>query len=817
MNKHFFSWYYWQGLRSMFFLVGNFLRFVLHRFNIGGLLRTLFSPWRRDVAFRTWNGLHPILFLKMIFDNLIARFFGMLLRIMMIAIGLFFFVLTLVVGSIAFLLYILSPLLLVAGIIALPLAPIVSVWSILLGVCGLGGAFLGFTMGKEDDSKTSDVKKIQNTKFFNRVLGRLGLRRKDLQRSVFGNAELFLEFLETRNIDRATYERAVSMERDADEERGRKGRFWLWENLHMMKSIGKDWHYAYTPHLDRYCIDLTEHDPTEYRNALLIGRNDELNVATIVLQRSTQNSVIIVGEPGIGRKTLVHYFASLIRENAFGSQYLNEARVLLFDLGRAVSDSISRSEDVESSLRLLFNEAMYAGNVILVIENIDQYFVNDGSRSINLAPLFSEFLQWPNFQVIATAPTKNYHELASQNEQVLKFFEVIYLRETNAEETFRILLQKFEREERREVIFTLQGLDAIIASAEKYNWETPFPERAIDLAQEVLLYFQGRGEDFVTPETVNGFMTLKTGMPTGVLGEAEKEKLLHLETLLHERVVGQDEAVRQVAEAMRKSRAGFGDEKRPLGSFIFFGSTGVGKTETAKAFAESYFGSEDHMIRLDMSEYQTGEAVDRLIGSREMGVQGRLTGLAKEHPFSILLLDEIEKANPKALDLFLQILDEGYVTDSDGEKINFRNMIIIATSNAGAPLIQQAVEEGISTAGIKKQILDFIVVNNIFRLEFLNRFDGMIFFEPLKEDELIQVVSLKLKKFAARLKKEKNIMVVFAPDVAQKIVERGYEPVFGARSLNRYIENMIEDVIVKKIIAGEIVSGESFSVSSDEL
>jgi ATP-dependent Clp protease ATP-binding subunit ClpC len=726
------------------------------------------------------------------------------------------FIVSFLLGTIFLLAYILSPLLIIVGVIALPFSQSIGIVILFFGLFGFGSATLGFVMRKKEELETFDIRELEQKKFFNRVLGRLGFTRTSVPKEALENMGSFLHFLETCNIEEEVWRKAVVIERYRAEERDHKSRFWLWENLHKKKPIGKDWHYAYTPHLDHYCLDLSEHDPTEYRGASLVGRSDELNVVTIVLRRPTQNSVILVGDPGIGKKTFIHYFARLIRENAFGSRDMDEARVLLFDLSQAVSDIMSRGDDLDSSLRRLFNEALYAGNVILAIENIDQFVGSDQGRP-NLASLFSEYLQWPSFRIIATAPTKHYHELAHQNEQILKFFEVVYLRETTAEETFLVLLQKFEKLERKRILFTIKALDVIIASAEKYNWGTPFPERAIDLAQEVFSYWQGRADDFITPETVNGFISLKTGIPTGVLGEEEKEKLLKLEELLHERVVGQDEAVKQVAEAMRKARAGFGDAKRPLGSFIFLGSTGVGKTETAKAFAESYFGSEENMIRLDMSEFQTGEAVDLLIGSREMGVQGRLTSLAKEHPFSILLLDEIEKANPKALDLFLQILDEGYVTDSEGEKISFRNMIIIATSNAGAALIKQAVEAGISTVEIKSQIMDFIVANNIFRLEFLNRFDSMIFFEPLKADELVSVVLLKLKKFAARLKKEKNIVIEFAPDVAQKIVEKGYEPVFGARSLNRYIEDAIEDVVVKKIISGEIADGGTLLISGDEL
>ena len=816
MNRHFLFWYYTQGLRGACALIGNLLRFVAHRFYIGGLLRTLVSPWKRDVSFHTWRGLHPILFFRMLFNNFLSRFLGMLIRLVMLAIGIALWLLTLTVGTIIFFLYAGAPFFIIAGLATASWTQFFGIGSLLGGIAGLCVALLGFMLRAKADPVTFDIGELRKKKFFNRTLARLGLNKKSFSQEALRDTTTFLAFLGTRGIEQADYERAVLIEYRAAERRDREHRFWLWENLHKTRPIGKSWHYAHTPHLDEYCLDLSQHDPTEYARAELVGRQDELRVATVVLERPTQNSIILVGEPGIGKKTFIHSLAHCIRENMFGTEFLDGMRVLLFDIGRADGTAASFGEDVDNFLRALLTEAAHAGNVILAIENIDLYLGTDHSRH-NLAPLFSEFLQLPNFRVIATAPTGRYHVLAKEDEQTLKYFDVIYLRETDADETFEILVQQFASAERKRVVFTVRGLQAVIVSAGRYDWATPFPERAIDLAQEVLVYWQRTGEAFVTPETVDSFVTLKTGVPTGILGTEEKIKLLKLEELLHRRVVGQNEAVKQVAEAMRKARAGFGDNKRPLGSFIFFGPSGVGKTETVKAFAESYFGSEDHMIRLDMSEFQTSESIDRLIGSRAMGIQGQLVTAAREKPFSILLLDEIEKAYPRALDLFLQILDEGYVTDGFGEKVNFRNMVIIATSNAGASLIKSLVREQAPIEMIRRQVLDHIVENNLFRLEFLGRFDGIIFFEPLKQEELEAVAELKLKKFADRLKDEKNITITFATDVVAKIVEKGFEPEFGTRSLNRFIEDTIEDAVVKKIIAGEVAEGGMLHVSGDEL
>jgi ATP-dependent Clp protease ATP-binding subunit ClpA len=305
---------------------------------------------------------------------------------------------------------------------------------------------------------------------------------------------------------------------------------------------------------------------------------------------------------------------------------------------------------------------------------------------------------------------------------------------------------------------------------------------------------------------------LKTGVQHGEVAGAERKKLLDLETTLHRQVIGQEEAISQVSEALRRARSGVGNSKKPVGSFLFMGPTGVGKTETAKALAKAYFGDESHMIRLDMSEFQTPNSIDRLLGSSQLNQQGRLITKVKDNPYSLILLDEIEKAYPEILDIFLQILDEGFVTDAFGEKINFANTMIIATSNVGAALIKNMIEQKSPAAEIEKAVIDYAIENNIFRTEFLNRFDGVIFFRPLTRSELVSVVRLQLKKFAAWIAKEKNIEIAFGEDIIEKIIQKGYNPIFGARSLNRYIEDTIEGIVAKKIISGEAKNGEKINI-----
>lgn len=817
MNQNFFLWYYTLGLMATGVVVSNLFRYVFHRFHILTLLATLLSPWKKDVSFRRALGFHPLVFLQTLFENFISRFLGMLVRLAVIATGLLFLILSVPLGIGILGWYVLAPALLGLSVVAFFSNPLLAVILLALSLSGLIGAYMGYLSRLRAVPETTDIVVLRKERWFKMLLGRLGLEQKNLDSSVLESTAAFLSFLLTRGINREVYEKAVEKEREAEEERQQKNQIFSWSHLRRSSPLGRGWQYGFTSHLDRYVLDLSVFDPTEYAKLPLFGKDEAVQVTTLVLERPTQNSVLLVGDPGIGKKAIIHTLARRIRQNEFLGTALGDMRVLVFDVGRAVSDALNQGKDGQGALRDLLAEGTYAGNVILVIENIDTYLGSDASHR-NLAPVLGEFLALPNFRLIATTTTGRYHTLAKTDEQLLKFFETIHLRETNEEETLAVLLAFARTIEHKKVIFSLPGLQSLIAQSSRYKWEVPMPERALDLAQEVLIYWQGNGEEsIIGPKTVEAYITLKTGMPTGTIGSDEKDKLLNLEAFLHERIIGQDVAVRQVAESMRKARAGFGDAKRPLGSFIFLGPTGVGKTETVKALAESYFGSEDRMIRLDMSEFQTPEAVDRLIGSDVLGLSGQLTELVKEHPFSILLLDELEKAYPKALDLFLQILDEGFVTDGHGEKVNFRNTIIIATSNAGAPIIRDGLAQGLSFEDIRKQVMDFIVNQGIYRLEFLNRFDGVVFFEPLRESELLKVTELKLRSFGERLKKEKNITIEFAPGVAEKIVAKGYEPEFGARSINRYIEDTIEDAVVNQIIAGSVVAGGVLSVTAEDI
>jgi len=316
---------------------------------------------------------------------------------------------------------------------------------------------------------------------------------------------------------------------------------------------------------------------------------------------------------------------------------------------------------------------------------------------------------------------------------------------------------------------------------------------------------------FVLPEHVLKIIAEKTQIPVGKVQEKEKETLLNLEKLIHQRIINQDEAVNEISEALRRARAQVSTKRGPMGSFLFLGPTGVGKTETAKALAEIYFGAESRMIRLDMSEFQQIEDIDRLLDSA--GKEGLLTTPVRETPFSLLLLDEIEKAHPNILNLFLQVLDEGWVTDGLGRKTDFTNTIIIATSNAAYQVILEAIEQKEPWAGVKEKLLDFLFEHGIFRPEFVNRFDAVVVFSPLSKENLLDIAGLLLEKLKKNLA-EKNIEFVITEELKEKIVELGYDPTFGAREMRRVIQDKVENVLARALLAEEIKKGDRIEIDA---
>lgn len=813
---NFFLWYYTIGILSIASIATGYVRYVLHRFNVAGLSRTLISPWKRDISFNTWRGFHPVLFAQALLNNIITRILGAIVRSVVLIWGLGAIVLMAFLVAVLSLFAAVAPLILIGGslLIGWIFGTAIGVGSF---VAALIATIVGVLAWHDYERGHADYSaEPEHAPWRDRAIQRLGLSPKDVAAETIGVPEQRDAFLSAHRIAPELFEAAWRIESERFAEKEQEKRFWEWEHLRRATRIGKYWAYAYTPHLDHYVTDLSEHDFGNYRGQKAIGREKAMEMLNLTLSRPTDNSALLVGDPGIGKRSIVHAFAKRIRENRFTEKIIDEARVVVFDIGQAISDARTQGTDPKGLLRTLLNEAVYAGNIVLVIENINLFL--DPESDLAVGDVLNDYLSMPTCRVIGLMTGEAYHTLGQRQIPALKYFEAIQIPEPSKEDTVAILVDTFKSLERNRPVFTIQALHAIVDGAERYNWEMPFPERAIDLAQEVLIYWEKHPNlAFIERTVVEDFLEEKSGIPMGEASEEERKKLLNLEALLHERVIGQAEAIRQMAESFRKARTGLGNDKKPIGSFLFLGPTGVGKTETAKALAHVYFGDEERMVRLDMSEFQTPQSIDELIGSAEMNVQGRMTTLMKEHPYSILLLDELEKAYPRALDLFLQILDEGYVTDGFGHKVNFRNAIVIATSNAGADLIHEATSTGRAMVDIEEELINSIIAKGTFRPEFLNRFDGVILFNSLSPEEMEQVTALKLKAFADKLYKEKKVRLSFTPEAIRAVVANGYEREFGARSINRYIGDVVEDVIVKRLLEGTLAEGAEITFTENDL
>jgi len=599
-----------------------------------------------------------------------------------------------------------------------------------------------------------------------------------------------------------------------------KKKFWRLENLLRKPGIGKQWAAGHTVNVDKYAIDVTKLIKEKNLPLHTIGRKKEIQDIERVLSRRVENNTLVLGRPGGGRSTIVYSFAKRVLEGNSVPQ-LNYKRVLELDI-QALFAGLKTTGEALARFKLVFSEAISAGNIILIIDNIHNYIGSQESLGgLDISSALIPYLSSPELQIIGISTFQGFHKKIEPNPSIMNFFEKIEIEEPSKEETMFILedlLPGFIK--RYELKVGYKALRTIVKLTDRYIQDSPFPEKAIDFLGEVMSYVKTQtNSKKVLEKHVSKLLSQKTGIPAGEIQKDEKEKLLLLEQLIHNRVINQEKAVNALADAMRRTRAGVTGQKRPIGTFLFLGPTGVGKTETSKALAESYFGSEKRMIRLDMSEYQNTDSINQLIGSSDGKQQGLLTNAIRENPFSLLLLDEIEKANTNILNLFLQILDEGRLTDALGRTVDFCNAIIIGTSNAGAEFIRGYLkkESKYEHSEFKKKLIDYLLKNGIFKPEFLNRFDATIIFKTLTKENLIKIAFLMLKKLNERLMQGRGIRLIITKELAEKVAELGYEPEFGARPMNRVIQDKIENQIAEKILRSEVHRGDVVEINPKQI
>ncbi|WP_058300164.1 ATP-dependent protease ATP-binding subunit ClpC [Gorillibacterium timonense] len=640
-----------------------------------------------------------------------------------------------------------------------------------------------------------------------------------------------------------------------------------------------------TPTLDGLARDLTAF-AKEGNIDPVIGRSKEIERVIQVLSRRTKNNPVLIGEPGVGKTAIAEGLAQRIVNNEI-PETLREKRVMTLDMGSVVAGTKYRGE-FEDRLKKIMDEIRQAGNIILFIDELHTLIGAGGAEgAIDASNILKPALARGELQCIGATTLDEYRKYIEKDAALERRFQPIQVDEPTPEEAIQILHGLRDRyEAHHRVKITDEAIVQAVKLSDRYITDRFLPDKAIDLIDEAgskvrLRSYttppqlkeleskledirkekdaavqsqefekaaalrdteqklkeeledtrnewketQGRTDSEVTPEDIADVVASWTGIPVRKLAEEETERLLKMESILHERVIGQDEAVRSVSRAIRRARAGLKDVKRPIGSFIFLGPTGVGKTELARALAEAMFGDENAVIRIDMSEYMEKHSTSRLVGAPPgyVGYEegGQLTEKVRRKPYSVVLLDEVEKAHPEVFNILLQVLEDGRLTDSKGRTVDFRNTLIIMTSNVGADTIKKNSTLGFTAAddssreynNMKDKVM--AELKKSFRPEFLNRIDEIIVFHNLDEAHIQEIVSLMAEDLRKRLK-EHDVDFVLTEEAKKFLAKEGYDPAFGARPLRRAIQKHIEDRLSEELLKGNIAKGDSLTIDVKE-
>ena len=654
------------------------------------------------------------------------------------------------------------------------------------------------------------------------------------------------------------------------------------EELQAMKNSGED-SVGNTPMLDKYSRDLTRMAAAGKLDPV-IGRETEIGRIIQILSRRTKNNPCLIGEPGVGKTAIVEGLAQRIVEGTVPETIAGK-RVLVLDLSGMVAGSKYRGE-FEERIKKVIAEVMDHPGVLLFIDELHTIIGAGGAEgAMDASNILKPSLSRGEIQIIGATTIAEYRKYIEKDTALERRFQPVTVDEPTEEETLEILrgLRPYY-EKHHQVKITDDALDAAVHMSVRYLNDRFLPDKAIDLIDEAAAKVRLNGvkipkglkdaentlyqlsvekeeaivrNDFeqakaiqveekelqerirrlqkryakassgknisVDAEYVAEVVSDWTKIPLKQITEQESKRLLRMESILHKRVIGQEEAVEAVARAIRRGRTGLKDPRRPIGSFMFLGPTGVGKTELSKALAEAVFGSEKSMIRVDMSEYMEKHSVSKLIGSppgyvgHEEG--GQLSEKVRRNPYSVILFDEIEKAHPDVFNILLHVLDDGHITDSQGRKVDFKQTIIIMTSNTGAQAIQEPKRLGFGAgedaAADYQRMKDRVMeeVKRSYRPEFINRIDQILVFKPLTKEEIRQIVGLLLKELENRCKNQLELEVSFRPAVLDKLAEKGFDSKFGARPLKREIQTQIEDKLAEELLSGNVCKGDHVTVT----
>lgn len=578
--------------------------------------------------------------------------------------------------------------------------------------------------------------------------------------------------------------------------------------------IGRDWSFGYTPLLSRFGQNISEQIAAGgLLNVELDSHKDSLNQLLDTFSSNGRQNAVIVGATGVGKTTIVHAFAEkLLDASSKLPASLKFSQVIMLDSAALIAAAPGRGQ-LEDLIMQIFGEAYAAKNIILCLDDA-QLFFEEGVGSVDLGNVLQTIIDAGRLRLILTMDEQRYLRISQRNTSLANALNRITVKPSSREDTITVMQdQLLMGEFRKKVTYTYQSLGESYRLSERYVHDLAMPGRAVKLLESAASYSEN---GLVTINSVQQAIEQTMDVKVSVASEsADREKLLKLEDLIHERMINQVRAVTVVSDALRRARAGVRNQNRPIGTFLFLGPTGVGKTELAKALADVYFGGEGQMIRLDMNEYVRNEDVARLIADGADDPSS-LTAQAMKQPFSVVLLDEIEKAHPNVLTTLLQLLDEGILRDIKNREVSFRDAIVIATSNAGADRIREYIERGYKVAQFEDQFVDELINSNQFKPEFLNRFDEIVTFTPLEKPELLKVVDLMIKGVNKTLALQK-ISVEVEPRAKELLVEKGYDPRLGARPMRRVIQRIVENNVAKAILAGTVKPGAKITISASQV
>ncbi|PIR49157.1 hypothetical protein COU80_00200 [Candidatus Peregrinibacteria bacterium CG10_big_fil_rev_8_21_14_0_10_55_24] len=580
--------------------------------------------------------------------------------------------------------------------------------------------------------------------------------------------------------------------------------------LRSVGSVGRSWVMGYTNELDRLTEDLSADVLWHDRRAVRI-HTTELSHALRIIEKPGVHDLLLIGRVGVGKRTLVRNLAYALKMQE-RKRFRAYSRMLLLKTAELLSGT--QSPDV--FLLHALKKAQQSGRFILVVEDLALFLQSGGER---LRAILMKFLHEENIQLIGVMSTEEYHKTVRCEPILDAAFEKLLIDDANEQDTLGVLMERaFMLEHKRKVAVTYKALRGTIALCRRYLGGQAFPGKAVSVLEDAVELAATASDTFVTERHIREIISQKAHMDVTELSKDDRSRLLHLEEVLKHRIVGQKQAIDALVAALKRAALELHSSKRPIGTFLFLGPTGVGKTHTAKVLSEEYFGSLESLIRLDMNEYSSESSIGGIVGAPGESA-GYLAQSVHDRPFSLILLDEIEKAHPKVLNLFLQILDEGVLIDHLGEKTDFRNTIFVVTSNAGAHFVYDAFRTGAPAdpEGFRKRLIEQVLSERTFSPEFLNRFDATVVFNPLTVEDATRVAILMLDGIIKDIRREKGVRVLVEQGVVEAIVTKGYSREFGARAMRRVITDTIENHIADIMLQGNVKRGDEVVIRRDQL